>query len=201
MALKFYRGVEFVQDYMIKYLNAVFLANEKGQADFYDGVKVVTFSARPHVTKKLSWDFRNIPCVLLSYSSAHLEFLTFEKDYIGQDLDHYTWKESGGQLFTSLSFEIVGSTIEERDKLVDIVSIFISGPSAKDFFGRHDIVIPKGPDISESGPNFDNKIDHPCYVSTVSFEVVSSWRFREDLNDPLLSNVIVDLVAQMDFDE
>jgi hypothetical protein len=200
MSLKYYRGIEFVQDFMVKFLNTIFSANQKGQIDFFDGVKIAKFSTQPYVLKKSSWDFRSLPCILISYSSAHLDFLTFEKDFLGEDKPDYAWKEYGGQIFVSLTLDIWAFSVEERDKLVDIVSIFLSGPTAKDFFYKHDIIIPKGPNISESEPRNEPGIDHPVFISNLSLETVGSWRDREDQNSPLLSEVVVDIEAEMDFD-
>lgn len=201
MALSFYRGVNFIKDDFVKYLTFIFAAEEKGQLKFFDGTRDADFSNTPYVIKKQSWDFRNLPAVLVGSANGRFETLSISKDFIdeAQAGEYPQYREVGGDIDISISLDVYATTIEERDKLVDITGIYLSHPDCKDWFGRQGIRLKSMPTISEGGPVSQPAIDHPIYMSTLTMEVVGLWRDKSSPDERLI-NIITDIEAFMEFE-
>lgn len=191
MALRWYRGIEFVKDYTVQYFNYIFMAEERGLIKFWDGTRKAEFSSRPYAVKKNSWDFRSLPRILVSCSNGKIDYITFQKDIVYEENATSEYREYGGKIKLTVDLDIYATTLEERDKLTDIVMIYLSGPTAKDYFEYHAIVLPAGPTMREAAPRHEPKIDHPIYVNTISFQTISDWRDREEANHERLIDIIV----------
>jgi hypothetical protein len=206
--LRYIRGVERIKDYCVKFFKYIFYAENKGQIQFYDGDKLLKFSQMPTVVKKNAWDFRNLPCILIGSSSGDVQTISFQKDFIAETLirtddgeapsgtrDFY---ETGGEISLSVDLDIYANTLEERDKLVDLVAVYLSGPTAKDYFMRQYIRLPKDVRIREGGTINVPSIDTPVYYSTVSFDAVGTWRDREYYGERLL-DIIISIEFEMEY--
>lgn len=197
--LSYYRGVEFIKDYFIKYLKALFLAEDKDQIKFFDGTKRKSFSRFPNIVKKGSWDQRAVPCIIIGAASGRHKMVSIAQDFVdaSQEGDQANYRDVGGDIELTIDLEIYGPTLEERDTLVDIVSIYLSHPDAKIFFHNHYIRLPEEPTIREGGPVHKTEIDHPIYNSFISMPAVGTWRSTETQGDTLL-DIIVDIVAELE---
>ena len=199
MALRYYRGIEFIKDYLVRYLTAIYMAEEKGEIDFYDGTKQVKFSSRPLVKKKSLWDARTLPCVLIGGASGKLTILDVTKDYIHSQQSvgaANQYKDHGGDIELTVEFEAWATTMEERDKLMDITAIYLAHPAAKDYLNQHYITVRDAPSVREGGPIAQPGIDYPVYNSFLSMPVLGTWRDTTELPDRL-----IDIVAYLTLEE
>lgn len=201
--ISYFRSVRFVKDFLVKYFTMVFMAHEKGDLLFNDGTKDIDFSRanQVEVIKKGSWDYRKLPAVIIGEVNGNVtSFLT--KDFISEpDVDDTVQKYSyGGDIELTANIEVFASTLEERDNLVDISAIFLSYPAAKDYFLNQYLKLPTPPRISEGGPVYETNIDHPIYTSTITQDVIGTWRAVEDVGSRL-SEIFVDITAELDLGE
>jgi hypothetical protein len=208
--LRYLNGIENIKDYLVHYMDYIFLAEEKGQIKFYDGHKLLKFSKRPTVVKKNQWDFRTLPCLLIGASDADLLTIGLEKDFLGDTVSYTVgtetpgpsgrdFYEAGGEISLGMTIDIYAHTLEERDKLTDIVSVYLSGPTAKDYFMRHYIRLPQTVRVSEGGATQVPNIDTPVYYNSIRFQAVGCWRDREyygeKLSDIIFNIEFLDSVA------
>ena len=188
--LRYLNGIENIKDYVCKYFEYIFLAEEKGQIKFYDGHKLLKFSKFPKIVKKNQWDFRTLPALLIGTSDAELLCIGLEKDFLGDTVSYTVgtetispsgrdFYEAGGEISLNMSIDIYAYTQEERDKLTDIVSVYLSGPTAKDYFMRHYIRLPTAVRVNEGGTVFLPPVELPVYYNTIRFQAVGAWRDRE----------------------
>jgi hypothetical protein len=182
----FYRGVAFIKDFVERYLNAVFMAGAKGSILLTNGYKKITFSKTPLVIKRSSWDYRQLPSVLIGQARGNYEYKSIEKDHLYTPLATETGADAdimvyGGDIKLTLDLDIRATSIEERDNIVDIVCLYLAHPDAKDYFLKQQIVIPAPPTISGERDIFEPAIDHPIYGSTVSIPLISIWRVTSDI--------------------
>jgi len=186
--LYFFRGITFAKDYLVKYLKYVFLAEEKGQLNFIDGTKKMEFSSRPMIMKYLSWTGRELPAILIGSASGDYQFMSIAKDIVDAPTEGESGdvREVGGEISLNVDLTIIATSIPERDKLVDIVGIFLSHPDAKDYFYQHDLLLPGGPSVrAESTIELPN-IDHPVYSTSMNIRVIGNWRAKESEDLKLL---------------
>ena len=47
--------------------------------------------------------------------------------------------------------------------------------------------------MRDNGEMYSPTIDFPVYRTTISLDTTSTWRDREDINDPRLIDIIVEL--------
>jgi len=189
-----FRGVSFVKDYLVKYLNYIFLAEKKGQLAFVDGTKKMEFSERPHIGKYMSWTQRELPAILVGAASGNFQDMGISKGLVDAPVEGGSGnvREFGGDITVSIDISVIASTIPERDKLVDIVCIFLSHPDAKDYFYKHNLLLPKAPSMrGESDMHIPN-IDYPVYKTSIGIDVVGSWRVKES-SDLRLIDIIVSI--------
>ena len=199
MALVYFRGYTFVGDYTVKYFRSLFTAWERGQLDFFDGTKELSLSATPDVVKRASWDFRRLPSILIGEASGSYKTISFTKDVINVPGPTETLQKIsiGGDIELTLNIFVRATTKEECSALADIVGIFLSNPTSKDFFMKQYLKLPEpariGPirDIPEPG------IDHPIYEMPLTILIVGTWREEEELAERLI-DVIVDITAELD---
>jgi hypothetical protein len=194
----FHRGVRFIKDYLVAYLNGIFIASQKGIIQFTDGTRQIDFSRLPEAIRSYSWDFRKIPAVLVGGVSGRFQTMSIAKDLIhaGQvgdaaPLQYYTY---GGDISMTVSFTIIANTVDERDNLVDIVCLYLSHPKAKDYLMRHGIAVENPPTIGGESERNEPNIDHPIYLTGLTQPFVSQWRTIEDLPDRL-EEIFVDIEA------
>jgi hypothetical protein len=196
MALQmFFRGVWFAKDYTIKYLNFLFMANQKGQIVFTDGTREIKFSSTPQAIKRASWEPRVLPAVLIGKASGGLEYITFSKDILKSDhilnddgvtVDNYT--TVGGNFDISLQLHLRATTIEERDNLVDVTGIYLAHPDTKDYFQRQYLLLPEAPKLGSEAEISEPHIDHPIYETTMNLRIMSRWQeWSKEKQDRLLS--------------
>lgn len=180
--LTYYRGIEFIKDYFIKFFNKVFYANEKGDIIFNDGTKIKTFSRKPFVVKKGSWNAREIPAVIVGSVNGKIQVLAVPLDLLDKDSDRddITY---GGDIDVTVNFDIYATSIEERDILTDISSIFLSHPATKMYAEQHYIRLPEAPTIREGGTVNQPGIDYPIYFNTITMRAVGTWRYVQDDTD------------------
>jgi hypothetical protein len=199
----FYRGVQFIKDYLIRYLNGVFMASEKGQLLFTDGTKNIQFEHTPIAQKRGSWDFRRLPAVLIGQAGGEYQVQSIAKDlvYEGRYDDSTTELKNhryyGGDIKLTINLQCLSKTIEERDNLVDIVCLYLAHPDAKDFFLTQGIHVEAPPSISGEADIYEPKVDHPIYGTTVTTKLTSQWKIQEDLEDRLI-DIITDVTAVLD---
>lgn len=205
----YFRGVQFVKDYMIKYLKTVFYAAEKEQILFTDGHKRIEFSRLPHVTKRASWDFRDIPAVILERVNTTYITRSIAKDLIDvaaygergnpyndiADMDNI--RAVGGDIELVTGWQVWARSIEERDKLADIVSIYLAHPDAKDYLLKQGIVVSSPPRVSGDREIKEPDTDHPIYGTDLSVTVVGPWRAISDA-DPTLADLFVDIEVELE---
>ena len=199
-SLTYYRGVEFIKDYFVKFYRALFYAEEKDQIRFFDGTRKKEFSRRPDVMKKGGWDYRSVPVILVGATNGKFkQFLT--NDFIdgsqaGEAATEY--RDVGGDIELTIELLVYATTLEERDSLTDIASIYLAHPDTKTFFMKQYIRLPTEPRISEGGPIYETKIDFPVHYNTISMDAVGTWRTSEAVTDPRLLDIISDIVAVID---
>lgn len=191
MSLSYYRGITFIKDYFVKYLQYIFYANSKDQLAFFDGTKKISFSATPHVVKQYSWDFRDLPVVEVGPADGKFVIRSISKDFLGESQygDATSYKEVGGDIELTIAFKVIATTIVERDNLMDIIGIYLSHPIAKDFFQQHMITIEDAPSISEGGMEPIPDIDHKIFYSTLSMPILGTWRDNSE-QDVFLEEII-----------
>jgi hypothetical protein len=198
-----YRGIWFAKDYITRYLNYVFLANQKGQIVFTDGTREIKFSSTPIAIKRASWTIRELPAVLIGKASGGMKYITFAKDLLkednvisdsGEEVEQYT--TVGGDFDITIQLAIRATSIEEKDNLVDITGVYLAHPDAKDYFMRHYLVLPDAPTLGAETEIKEPSIDHPIYETTMNLRVMSRWQEWSKENHARLLDIIVDLEAQ-----
>lgn len=195
-----YRGIRFIKDYLVKYLNYVFIANEKEQILFTDGTKKISFSSTPEALKRASWDYRVLPAVLIGKASGSLEYVSFSKDLLKSDYDDTEKYYDGGDFDVSINLQVRATSIEERDNLVDITGIYLAHPDAKDYFLRHGLRLPEAPRLGTESEVKEPTIDYPIYSTDMSIRVLSRWQESRPMEERLLS-ILVNLETYYDLDE
>jgi hypothetical protein len=174
-----YRGIEFIKDFTIKYINGFFLAQEKGRIVLEDGTRKITFSRRPEIVKHGKWDFRNVPAIIVGAATGTHRLLSVAKDFIGEELSSSAtpqYRDIGGDIELSLNFSVKATSGEERDRLVDILGIALSHPDFKDWNEQHYIRVAGPPSINgESGP-YEPATDFPIYETNMSMPIYGYWR-------------------------
>jgi hypothetical protein len=203
MALNtWYRGIRFTKDFLVNYFNYIFYAAEKGSILFTDGTKKIEFSRRPEAIKRASWDYRNLPAVLIGKATGGLKYVTFAKDrlkYVEQLVESDTKVNQyvfyGGDFDFNVSLSVRATTIEERDNLVDIVSIYLAHPDAKDYFMRHYLVLPEAPKLGAESEIHETKIDYPIYAFDMSIRLMTRWQEVRVSQSDSLENIIADVQA------
>lgn len=199
VTLYYYRGLTFSKDYFIKFLTHVFLGEEKGVFRFYDDTRKIEFSRRPRFIKAGSWDFRDVPVVLVSGSRGSYQIRSFTNDHVSSNDsgDTNQYKEYGGDISLTVSLETRANSIEESDRLVDICATYLASPIAKDYFMRQYITIPGDISISDSKPIYEPQVDFPIYGGSVDVPVIGSWRMRDDLS-VRVNDFFVDITTSVD---
>jgi len=199
-----FRGSWFIKDFIVKYLNYIFYANSKGKLYFFDGTKNFEFSARPHVAKRGSWVTRPpLPLIIVGEATGNMESVAFTRDLLKVShttVDSTTVTESktyGGDFDLDVTIEIWGTTGEERDRLTDVIGIYLSHPDAKYYFNQHYLKLPENLSISGDREVFETGIDHPIYAKSVSLHVVGRWEDTVDTDCSTLSDIITDISAVM----
>lgn len=188
--LRYINGIENIKDYVVKFLTYIFLAEEKGQISFYDGHKLLKFSKRPTIVKRSQWDFRTLPCILIGSANGTLEQISIEKDFLGDTVSYVVgtddpgptgtaFYETGGEINLSIDIDVQAYTQEERDKLMDIVSVHLASPVAKDYFMKHYTRLPTNVRVREGGATTLPNIETPIYYSSINMDFVGAWRSRE----------------------
>lgn len=218
-----FRGISFVKDFLIRYLTYIFTANKKGYIKFIagdlfgtesefgitDGTQKMVFSNTPFVMKRASWDARvQMPAILVGSASGNLPYISVPKDLLTTDTEIISggadtvkyWKSYGGDFDMNYTLSVRATTIEERDKLVDITGIYLAHPDAKDYFMQHYLVLPEGPKISGEKELHEPGIDHPIYVTDLSVKIQSRWQESRSTNTYRLANVISDVSAYVELD-
>lgn len=197
----FYRGVDFIKNYVVRYLNSAFLANAKGALIFTDGVTNMEFSKTPMVIKSNSWTSRELPAVLVGTASGGFGYRTFSKDRLLDESfdDTGTARIVGGDIDLNIDLSIRATTIPERDRLVDTVCYLMSHPDAKDYFAQHGISLPSAPTIGGEYAlgSPDSTDDFPIYATSVGLTLHSGWQSKETLETRLL-DIIVDFSLMLD---
>jgi hypothetical protein len=199
----YYRGVAFIKDFFVKYLNSIFIAANKGALVLTDGTTKIDFSNVPYVIKRASWDYRNLPAVLVGAMSGNYKYLSIAKDFIyegdyADDDDALQYKFYGGDIHLSLAIEVWATTIEERDRLVDITCLYLAHPDAKDYFAKHSIALETPPAIRGERDEMRPNIDYPMYVTSLSMATVSEWRIKTPVDEPL-EEVVTNIEAYVNF--
>lgn len=193
----FYRGIWFAKDYIIKYLNYIFIANQKGQLLFTDGTREIKFSSTPTAMKRASWTARVLPAILIGKASGGLQYITFSKDILKSDqiqnadgitIDNYT--TVGGNFDINIGLSVRATTIEERDNLVDITAIYLAHPDAKTFFEKHYLLLPEAPKLGAENDIHETGIDHPIFETTMSLRIMSRWQEWSKESDERLLNIV-----------
>jgi len=204
MALNtYFRGIRFIKGYLIKYLQAVFYAAEKGQLILTDGTKKIEFSRSVWVGSGLSWEEQNLPAVLIGGGRAEFPPLSISKSLTDITDDEIvvddSWRHYGGHIIVNLDLSIRAKTIVERDNLSDITCLYLSHPDAKDFFGQQNIVIHSHPTVGGDANEPLPKIDlPPVYISNLSFGLTGQWDYREEITEARLETIVVDIIAQLE---
>lgn len=191
--LKYYRGCSFLKSFVVKFLRSIFYAEQKGALVFFDGTKEISFSDPVHVEKTGSWDYRNVPAVLIGATRG--TFIPYLNKDLVNDPDETETKQStefGGDIDLSLSIEVLATSLEERDNLLDIVSIYLSHPDAKDYFLKQNLRFRAGVTISEGGTRHQPDLQQPVYYSTIDVDISTSWRAEEEVGSRL-ADIIVDI--------
>jgi hypothetical protein len=199
-----YRGIRFAKDFITRYLNLIFKANEKGNLLLTDGTKEIKFSSTPLAIKRASWDARVLPAVLIGKASGNLQYVSFTKDHLkttnvlDDDGEHVAeYLSVGGDFDISISLSVRATTIEERDNLLDITCIYLAHPDAKDYFLGHYLILPEAPRLTGESDIKETAIDHPIFASDFTLRVKSRWQEYTENTYYRLANVIADLEAEL----
>jgi len=201
MALYYYRGIEFVKNYIVKYLDSIFYAEEKGQIAFLDGTKKIDFERRPAVQKKSSWDTRpELPAILIGQSTGSFAYMSVSSDFLedpetGSTDSAKTYRTYGGEIRLTTGIEVLASSKPDRNNMADIVGIYLSHPDAKLYFQQHNIVLPEGPSVNGESEEHHPNIDYPYYKTAMSLRTVSVWQDREESGESLL-DIITRITAE-----
>lgn len=199
MALVYFRGYTFIGDYVVKYFRSLFTAWERGQLDFFDGTKELSISATPDVIKRASWDFRRLPAILIGEASGSYKTVSITKDFIDEPTPTATIQKRsiGGDIELTLNLFVRATTKEECSALADIVGIFLSNPTAKDYFMKQYLKLPEPARIGPIRDVPEPAIDHPIYEMPLTILIVGTWREEEDLADRL-TDIITTISAELD---
>jgi len=182
-----YRAMQFVKDYFVKFLNMVFLANEKGSLQFTDGTVEIKFSRTPQAVRTFSWTSEILPAILVGVSGGKFVERTFAKNLLDNEAvaDDGQYYYHGGDIDLTVDFAIRARTVPECDNITDITCIFLSRGETKDFFLRHDIKLPEPPSISGESA-LEHLIDHPIYEVRLSMPVHCGWVEKTPLEERLI---------------
>lgn len=198
MALYYFRGVSFIKDLFVRYLRAIFMAATKEQIVFHDGTIEYKFSSSPTIVKKHAWDFRSLPTILIGPVNGKHTSYSVSKEYLNQnaatDADQFSYY--GADIDLALDVEVLAGTTEERDKLIDITSIFLAHPGLKDYCGKQSVLVGGPPTIREGGPVYEPKIDFPAFNSFLNLPVVGNWQDRVALGERLI-DIVTDLTLEL----
>lgn len=213
------RGISFVKNFLVRYLTYIFTANQKGFIKFIagelsgtesefninDGTQKMVFSNTPHIMKRASWDARTqMPAILVGTSSGSVPYIAVPKDLLTTETEVISggadtvkfWKSYGGDFDMTYTLSVRATTIEERDRLVDITGIYLAHPDAKDYFLQHYLVLPEGPRISGEKEIREPGIDvAPVYSTDLSIRILSRWQESRAQEGYRLGNVIADVEA------
>jgi hypothetical protein len=197
MSLYFYKGAGFIKNYIIHWLDSIFLAEQKGEIHFYDGTKKFTPSRRPRVVGSSSWDQREIPAVLIDAASGRFKYMSISKDVVdapaeGSTDTTTTYNYYGGDIEVNVGISIIARTKPEREDLLDIVGIYLSHPDAKDWFMQHNIILPEGPSFGGETEIRVPPVDFPLYKTTMSWKLVGMWQDRQAADEGL-----IDVIARI----
>lgn len=216
--LHMYRGIDFVKSYTTRYLNYMFAMEEKHQIRFWDGLTKFSPSRNVLVVQKNSWDTQRIPCVLVGYSSVRYINMSLNKDIIYQnntpdttkvveenlsteEVNANVWKDYGGDMEITIELDIIATNLLERDRLTDVVGIYLAGPLAKDYFWMASIINEGKISIQERGAFKSPGTDQPLYKNTMSFPLIGRWLDRLPFNIYKLEDLYVTLTVPIDLDE
>jgi hypothetical protein len=204
MALYYYRGIDFTKNYFCKYINSVFLANEKGNLDFLDGTKKLEFSSRPFAVKVGAWADRKLPVVLVGAATGSFAYMSVNKDMIDSPVEGSTpsatvYDYYGGEIRLRMDLTVMATQMAERDKIVDITGIYLSHPMAKTYFQKHNIILPEAPTISGEAEVDVPGIDRPVYRTSMSMPATGVWQDRQAAGVALI-DIVSDIVAEIDVD-
>lgn len=202
-----FRGSWFVKDFLTKYLNYIFYANDKGMLYFFDGTRNYEFSDRPSVVKRGSWTTRpDLPLIIIGEATGNMESVAFTRDLL--DVSHIVEgtsvterKTYGGDFELDIAIDIWATSGEERDRLTDVICIYLSHPNAKYYFDQHYLKLPDSPSISGDREISEPGIDHPIYAKSVSLHVVSRWEDTTDKDYSTLLEIITDVAAIVDLED
>lgn len=197
-----YRGVRYAKDFLVQYLNYIFLAHEKEYIVFTDGTKKLQFSRTPQVIKRQSWTYRDMPALLVGKASGNMNYVTFSKDRLkAADPDDTTpTRYVGGDFDLNLGVSVRARTTEERDNILDAACIYLSHPTAKDYFMRHYLVLPEPPRFTGESEIREPTIDYPIYASDFNIRIMSRWEDDEELTAQKLQEIIVNVTGYVELD-
>jgi hypothetical protein len=191
-----YRGIQFLKDYTVKYLNACFMAHAKGVLLFTDGTRAMEFSKMPIAVRAYSWVSQDLPAVLVGSASGAFEERGFSENLILNEGEDPTGVNEylGGDIQLDLELIVRARTGVERDNLADMTCILLSKRTAKAYFLLQDIKIPKPPTIGGETEVNEPAIDFPVYDVRLSLQLESGWIEWSELDERL-----IDIVTDPDF--
>jgi len=199
MSLVYFRGYTFITDYTVKYFTYLFTAWERKQLDFFDGTKELVLSGTPQVIKRASWDFRNLPSILIGEASGKYKTISFSKDFLDEPTATAAVQKLsiGGDIELVLDIFVRATSKDECSALADIVGIYLSNPTAKDWYMNQYLKLPEPASIGGVTEIYEPKIDFPIYETKLTIPIVGTWREEEDVAARLLS-VLVTISAELD---
>jgi len=200
----FYRGIRFSKEYIIKYIKSIFIAAERGQLVLTDGTVQIEFSNTPFVNSLFSWDEQHLPAVLIGDGNVISKPISIAKDFaLSVESEIETddqWDHYSGNFYIDFTISVRARSMPERDNLVDIVTLYLSHPMAKDFLEQHGIQINKHPTVGGHSQLRLPGIDFPLYTSSITFGIISTWDYREEISGARLRDICVDIIAQISLD-
>lgn len=194
-----YRAIEFIKSYLVRYISAVFKANEKGAINFTDGTNKITFSRTPYAIKEASWTARETPAILVGTAGASFTERTFAENKLYDESFETDgqYRYFGGDIDLDVELSVRANTKEERDNIVDILCIFLTHPAAKEYFLKQDIKLPEPPVVSGETEVMEPNVEYPIYASSIGMKLHSGWIEWETLEARTI-DIIADIAMEFD---
>ncbi len=190
-ALKRYVTIQF-----IRYLDAIFKALKDGRLKAIDMEgTIIKPEVDVHIASFDKWNPRMLPAITVDVPSGGIQLGSIDKGFAGEER---TNENPAKHFFVypatiSLDFTCYGRTIEERDRLVDLVAFFLTRFDIYDFFLTRKIRISEPISFSGFGDEIPPGQDFKIYYGTLTLGINSESIIIEERQVPTIMEIIAEV--------
>jgi len=200
----FYRAARKTKHILIDYLNKIFDAYRAGTYTFMDGDEQINFSAPPRALETEAWErlaTPALPVVLFGSSVGPVEWLDL-RDYLDTETVtvagvDYARDTFGGEMQLELEILCIAGSKEERDNLVDTVTILLSVPAIRAVLGQRGINLYSKPSFAGESLRETSTGDRPLHQGTLRQPLQTQWEEYGD-NLETMTEILVELTLVLD---